>query len=633
MKDLQIGAPLLQGRARDGIYEWPNNPKPNSLIIAFSTVKVTPSEWHQRLGHLSESIFRSLVSKFKLDLSLGSKTFHCNDCYCNKSHKLPFAQSTLISTKPLQIIFSDVWTSPIHSIDHYKYYVIFVDHFTHYTWLYPLIRKSDVTNIVPRFKALVKNHFQTKIITLYSDNGGEYTGLASFLSQHGISHLTSPPHTPEHNGFAERRHRHIVKTGMSLLTRASLPLSFWSFATATYLINRLPTPTLNMLSPYQSIFGSPPNYSKLRVFGCLCYPWLRLYTTHKLQPRSSPCVFLGYSLNQSAYLCYNPTTKKLHTSRHVRFVESLFPMSVNPSVSPTLNESTCTSWLNLQVVLPTSSQPSQTQPLLPRLDNPHCRSSVHEHHSSSVTTMPTPLPVQNQAHDPTESLTASAHISFEYHTTTPKPVTSDSSSTSQSNPLPTSSPCEPSSAPTISTRHSPIVTRSKNNIHKPITKLNLSAHLAQKVEPTSVTQAIKDQKWRQAMSAEFNALVHNGTWELVPSSTAQNIVGCKWIFRIKRLPDGSVDRYKARLVAKGFHQRPGVDYNDTFSPVIKHVTVRLVLPIAVSHGWSLRQRDVNNAFLQGTLSEDVFMIQPSGFIDTDFPTHICKLKKAIYDLK
>lgn len=135
------------------------------------------------------------------------------------------------------------------------------------------------------------------------------------------------------------------------------------------------------------------------------------------------------------------------------------------------------------------------------------------------------------------------------------------------------------------------------------------------------------------MSAEFNALVHNGTWELVPSSTAQNIVGCKWIFRVKRLPDGSVDRYKARLVAKGFHQRPGVDYNDTFSPVIKHVTVRLVLPIAVSHGWSLRQRDVNNAFLQGTLSEDVFMIQPSGFIDTDFPTHICKLKKAIYDLK
>lgn len=271
MKDLQTRAPLLQGRARDGIYEWPNNPTPNSSIIAFSSVKATPSEWHQRLGHQSESIFRSLVSKFKLDLSLGSKTFHCNDCYCNKSHKLHFAQSTLISTKPLQIIFFDVWTSPTYSIDHYKYYVIFVDHFTHYIWLYPLIRKSDVVNIVPRFKALVENHFQTKIITLYSDNGGEYTGLASVLSQHGISHLTSPPHTSEHNDFAERRHRHIVETGMSLLTRASLPLSFWSFAfsTATYLINHLPTPTLNMSSPYQSLFSSPPNYSKLRVFGCL----------------------------------------------------------------------------------------------------------------------------------------------------------------------------------------------------------------------------------------------------------------------------------------------------------------------------------------------------------------------------
>lgn len=135
------------------------------------------------------------------------------------------------------------------------------------------------------------------------------------------------------------------------------------------------------------------------------------------------------------------------------------------------------------------------------------------------------------------------------------------------------------------------------------------------------------------MSAEFNALVHNGTWELVPSTAAQNIVGCKWIFRIKRLPDGSVDTYKARLVAKGFHQRPDVDYHDTFSHVIKPATVRLMLSSVVSHGWSLRQLDVNNAFLQGTLSEDVFMVQPPGFIDTDFPTHICKLKKVIYGLK
>ena len=135
------------------------------------------------------------------------------------------------------------------------------------------------------------------------------------------------------------------------------------------------------------------------------------------------------------------------------------------------------------------------------------------------------------------------------------------------------------------------------------------------------------------MYEEYDALVQNGTWELVSPIGITNLIGCKWVFRIKRNSDGSIDKFKARLVAKGFHQRPGVDYLETFSPVIKPTTVRLVLSIAVSNGWSLRQLDVNNAFLQGTLSETVYMAQPPGFIDADKPTHVCKLHKAIYGLK
>ena len=135
------------------------------------------------------------------------------------------------------------------------------------------------------------------------------------------------------------------------------------------------------------------------------------------------------------------------------------------------------------------------------------------------------------------------------------------------------------------------------------------------------------------MNDEFDALVQNRTWELVPSTSKQNLVGCKWVFHIKRLLDGSIDRYKARLVAKGFHQRPGVDYHDIFSPIVKLTTIRLVLSLVVSKGWRLRQLDVNNAFLQGHLSKNVYMAQPLGFVDRDNPTHVCKLKKAIYGLK
>ena len=135
------------------------------------------------------------------------------------------------------------------------------------------------------------------------------------------------PHTPEHNGYSERRHRHIVETSLTLLSHASLPLTFWphAFSTIVYLINRMPTLTLNLSTPFELIFKTKPNYAKLRIFGCLCYPWLRPYSSHKLAPKSTPCVFLGYFLSQSAYLCFEPTTSKTYVSHHVQFVESIFP--------------------------------------------------------------------------------------------------------------------------------------------------------------------------------------------------------------------------------------------------------------------------------------------------------------------
>lgn len=152
-------------------------------------------------------------------------------------------------------------------------------------------------------------------------------------------------------------------------------------------------------------------------------------------------------------------------------------------------------------------------------------------------------------------------------------------------------------------------------------------------EPTCFSQANQHPNWLQAMSNEIDALLSNGTWSLVPKTSNMNIVGCKWVFKIKRREDGQIDLYKAWLGAKGYHQEEGLDYSETFSPVVKPTIIRVILSSAVSQSWKIKQLEVNNAFLHGTLSETMFMVQPPGFEDSSHPTHVCKLHRSLYGLK
>jgi hypothetical protein len=180
-------------------------------------------------------------------------------------------------------------------------------------------------------------------------------------------------------------------------------------------------------------------------------------------------------------------------------------------------------------------------------------------------------------------------------------------------------------------------TRSKSGINKRKAFLasiqDSSAVDLSLIEPTTYKSAIKAPVWLQAMQDKIHALHIQGTWSLVPLPAKRNLVGCKWIFKIKRHSDGSIARHKARLVAKGFSQEPGLDYGDTFSPVVKPATVRLVLALAAHFNWPLRQLDVKNAFLHGILQEEVYMSQPPGFEDVLHPQLVCKLHKSLYGLK
>ncbi|KAL6505058.1 hypothetical protein OROGR_024875 [Orobanche gracilis] len=360
-----------------------------------------------------------------------------------------------------------------------------------------------------------------------------------------------------------------------------MPLTYWTFAvtTATYLINRLPTATLQHDSPFHRLFQQSPNYDKLRNFGCLAYPWLRPYSKHKLEPRSKPCIFVGYSSSQSAYHLLDLITNKIHTSRHVHFVEHTFPYtSLTQSIPPPPTDPD--TWIHVNIL-----------PLIP--PPPNATSPPQNSPPATSTTLPSSSPSLSSPHSP---------------------------------------------APSSNLDH-PLPSRSTRSIHKPNSRYHNNDFLLYHSivqpfpEPQNITQALKQPQWRKAMQEEHDALTRNNTWSLVPPESAPNLVGCKWVFRTKFKPDGTVERLKARLVAKGFHQRPGLDYIETFSPVVKPASLRLILSLASSQNWCLRQLDINNAFLQGTLSENVYMSQPPGFVDPSFPHHVCKLNKAIYGLR
>ena len=155
-----------------------------------------------------------------------------------------------------------------------------------------------------------------------------------------------------------------------------------------------------------------------------------------------------------------------------------------------------------------------------------------------------------------------------------------------------------------------MITRSKSK-HLDVS----SPHaLVSSSEPNFVQEAFLDSKWVSAMNNEYLALQRNKTWDLVPFSYEMNLIDCKWVFRVKYNPDGSILKHKARLVAKGFLQNPGINYVETFSPVVKAPTIRVLFSLAVTFGWDIQQVDVNNAFLNGDLNEAVFMTQPKGFV-------------------
>ena len=231
IQDLPTGKILYAGLSKDGVYPIPSNHNLSSTSYLNSVqnstfVTVKPHHillWHHRLGHPSSKILLSALKPVFPSISLSQIDDVCSSCeFCisAKMHRFHLNKTPLVSTSLLELVHGDVWgPSPLTSLLSFNYYVIFVDDYSRFTWLFLLKHKNEVLSVFKHFKSMVETQFSSKLKILRTDNGSEYINndFKSFCSISGILHQTSYPHTPEQNGVSERKHRHIVETGLTLL--------------------------------------------------------------------------------------------------------------------------------------------------------------------------------------------------------------------------------------------------------------------------------------------------------------------------------------------------------------------------------------------------------------------------------
>ncbi|KAE8711850.1 hypothetical protein F3Y22_tig00110271pilonHSYRG00126 [Hibiscus syriacus] len=214
-----------------------------------------------RLGHPAHDTLAKVCKQFNVK-ALDDINKNCIACHLGKSHKLPFPCSDSVYDKPFELVYSDLWGPPHVSSNGFRFYISFVDAATRFTWLYLLRTKDEALIAFNLFQKLIATQFGVSVKALQTDWGGEFRLLTNELSKAGVVHHVTCPYTSEQNGVVERKHKHLVEMALVLLAQASMPIKYWSYAiqTTAYLVNRLPSKVLLHKSPFEMLYGKPPDY-------------------------------------------------------------------------------------------------------------------------------------------------------------------------------------------------------------------------------------------------------------------------------------------------------------------------------------------------------------------------------------
>ena len=571
--------------------------------------------WHQRLAHLgydnvSHMHKKQVVTGLNIHDGSEKKKHECDACATAKAtRRIPKPSLSSYRKQPgkprrkkkldVEMYFKEVNSDligpmQVQGIDGTRYAIHFTEAKSRHRWLYTMKHKSETLDKIKEFVSDIES-LGFKLKLLKTDNGGEYVNdEVNTYAKGKFTLRTTPPHTPESNATAERFNRVLGERTRAMLKDKQLPLFFWPEAmkTVTYLCNRTTTVAVGnkLLTPFEILFDRKPDISHLRVFGCKAFAYNFDISRKKLDDKAKAGILVGYDLHSSAYRIYLPQQRKIMKSGHVVFHER--------------------------------SQSSWGELLQPALDSDWYL-GLDENGRSEVVDVDDkidPNSVDFQAR--VQILIDEAKAGCTGDTVMPPPI-------------------EPT----------PMATRGIKRDYKAMhngtfraggeraysvreTILHALKEAKDLEEPKSFSEANSSEQkedWQQAINSELLSIWTNNVWHEEDLPEGIKPLTTKWVFKIKRGEHGQIIKFKARLCVRGFEQQHGIDFEEVFSPVMRHNSLRTLLSLAAVHDYEVKQMDVTTAFLHGELEEDVYIWAPEG---SGFdPGTVLKLDKSIYGLK
>jgi hypothetical protein len=555
----------------------------------------------------------------------------------------------------------------------------FVDEASGYVHLFLLRTKDAAFDAFQRYKSLAENQTGHKIKHLRDDKGGEFISekFKKICDDAGIMREHTIRATPEQNGRVERVNRWIAEGATAKLVEANLPPSFWGFAvlSCVYEMNR--ARIVDGKTPYEHWVGEKPSVKHMRVFGCRAYVHVQKDQRRALESHTQKCIFVGYPSDRAGWMFWDPSSRKVIYSDSAIFDEREFPGTKLPKETvPNLwpdvqlpdstnevNKDTPEAAVPLPPVLvaghpvmhpmqpvpedpapPEDPEPAEhpgdpaPPPLIRQRARPLSRELRSLLDTRNFEKRPTVIPVQRQSNGRqpgtlVESDDEDSEEEEEEHAqmavTVPQP---------RSPPpvLPEKLPRHKWKTPRRKPPPNPV---EPDFIYIPVVDgIECALNTSTTIEPNSLAEALRrpdGDKYLASAVEEIKAHLENGTWKLARLPEGKRAIGSRWVFKIKRNSDGSINKYKGRVVAKGYAQREGIDYTETFAPTARFGALRTVIALAALEDWDLESVDISTAFLNGDIDAEVYMTKPEG---VEFPGFegsewVLQLLKGLYGIK